>query len=409
MIDAGKDAGGAVGHHDQHADDYDDADYVLAQQTAAPVVVAKLDCVAHPDVCRQQEFIRAYPTLRLFVDGKAFARGASDYQGHRTISEMITWLQYMEEQYSNMLKDDDNDGNENGDDNSDSAQREKARKLHAAHEGTTTPAAAQTKNAAIRDLCVPFFEHTHRVQYTPSFPLSLSLSLFVGTNIHNNPESRRRLNDGSDENSDEAEAWRAHQTNQKRRTYMEWKDADHPGCQLSGHLLLDRAPGNFHILARSKSHDLAPHLTNVSHMVHSLSIGDPMAGVKVVNGDATVPPEVKSKMYPLDGNVYATYNLHEAYHHYFKVVPTKAPGLQVGRRDLKAYQIIPSSQLAYYTSDMVPEVRLLTACVCVRVCVRSTERRLDLRLDVFWVSAFGCRRLGVGVYLVFVFFVLLIA
>lgn len=31
----------------------------------------------------------------------------------------------------------------------------------------------------------------------------------------------------------------------------EWKDEDHPGCQLSGYLMVDRVPGNFHIKARS--------------------------------------------------------------------------------------------------------------------------------------------------------------
>ena len=44
---------------------------------------------------------------------------------------------------------------------------------------------------------------------------------------------------------EEAEAWRVHQQNSKKRTYYEWKEAEHPGCQLSGHLLLDRTPGKY--------------------------------------------------------------------------------------------------------------------------------------------------------------------
>ena len=32
--------------------------------------------------------------------------------------------------------------------------------------------------------------------------------------------------------------------------------SEHPGCQIAGYLFLNRAPGNFHIMARSKSHDL---------------------------------------------------------------------------------------------------------------------------------------------------------
>lgn len=167
------------------------------------------------------------------------------------------------------------------------------------------------------------------------------------------PGASSRFGGGSDE---EKEQWLTHQRNSMKRTYYEWKEAEHPGCQLSGHLLLDRTPGNFHILARSKHHDLAPHLTNVSHMVNSLSIGDPMAITKISNGEAKVPSDVAAKMSPMDGNMYTTFSLHESYHHYLKVVTTKVEGLQVGKRELRAYQIIPSSQLAYYRNDMIPEV-----------------------------------------------------
>jgi hypothetical protein len=139
------------------------------------------------------------------------------------------------------------------------------------------------------------------------------------------------------------------------RLYNEWKESEHPGCQLSGHLLLDRVPGNFHILARSKHHDLSPHLTNVSHMVNSLSIGYPgiaRAGAK------NVPESVQSKLSPMDGNMYTTNNLHESYHHYLKVITTISPGVNL-------YQIIPSTQLSYYKSDMVPEVCYVIVLYCI--------------------------------------------
>ena len=35
------------------------------------------------------------------------------------------------------------------------------------------------------------------------------------------------------------------------RMQREWNEEEHPGCQLSGYLMVDRAPGNFHIKARS--------------------------------------------------------------------------------------------------------------------------------------------------------------
>jgi hypothetical protein len=48
------------------------------------------------------------------------------------------------------------------------------------------------------------------------------------------------------------------------------------GCLLTGFLLVNRVPGNFHIEARSKYHNLNPALTNVSHIVHDLTFGPPM-------------------------------------------------------------------------------------------------------------------------------------
>jgi hypothetical protein len=88
-----------------------------------------------------------------------------------------------------------------------------------------------------------------------------------------------------------------------------------------------------------------------------------------------VPKEVKAKISPLDGNVYVTMNLHESYHHYLKVITTKAPGLQVGRRDLKAYQIIPSSQLSYYRNDQVPEAKFVYDLSPISVAYRHSSRR----------------------------------
>lgn len=167
--------------------------------------------------------------------------------------------------------------------------------------------------------------------------------------------------------------------NSQKRTYNEWKDSEHPGCQLSGHLLLDRVPGNFHILARSKHHDLSPHLTNVSHQVNSLTIGDPYTArvVSEMAGTNGVPSAVSNKMSPMNGNIYTTHNLHESYHHYLKVVSTKVPGHKtaLNRPEQRAYQIIPSSQLAYYKQDMVPEAKFVYDLSPISVSYRTSSRR----------------------------------
>lgn len=163
--------------------------------------------------------------------------------------------------------------------------------------------------------------------------------------------------------SDEEEKWADQVKKHRQRLHHSWNDADHPGCQLSGHLLLDRVPGNFHIQARSPHHDLVPHLTNVSHVVHSLSIGEPVVKKLlergVSRGKIIVPKDFTQKISPMDGNAYVSQELHEAYHHYLKVVTANVDNLQMGRRTLKAYQIIQSSQLSYYDPEVIPEAKFV--------------------------------------------------
>ena len=125
-----------------------------------------------------------------------------------------------------------------------------------------------------------------------------------------------------------------------------WNPRDHPGCQVSGSILLNRVPGNFYIQASSPTLDLAPHMTNVSHEVHSLFFTPEHP---VLGQPSVTPSDYKQKIKPMDGNVYVTSNLHEAYHHYLKLVTTNG----------NAYQVLQSSQLAMYRNDQVPEAKFL--------------------------------------------------
>jgi hypothetical protein len=167
--------------------------------------------------------------------------------------------------------------------------------------------------------------------------------------------ARERLS--GENSSDEEKKWQDQMVKNKKRLHHEWVQEQHPGCQLAGHLLLDRAPGNFHILARSKHHNLAPHLTNVSHLINELYIGDPTAKHWINEGRSAVPPEIKPKLSPLDGNVYRTLDLHESYHHYLKLISTKVEGMKIGTRQLRSYQMLANSQLAYYQKDVTPEAK----------------------------------------------------
>lgn len=158
--------------------------------------------------------------------------------------------------------------------------------------------------------------------------------------------------------SDEEAVWAEKVKRRKQRLHHSWVDAEHPGCQLAGHLLLDRAPGNFHIQARSPHHDLVPYMTNVSHQVHHLSIGEPFAE-RLMEENSIIPGHVRNKLKPMNGNVYVTQELHEAYHHYLKIITTNVEGLRRGNRVFKAYQILYNSQLSYYRNDVVPEARFM--------------------------------------------------
>lgn len=115
-------------------------------------------------------------------------------------------------------------------------------------------------------------------------------------------------------------------------------------------------------------------MTNVSHEVNHLSIGDPLGRSMVEKGKAKLPRDAAAKLTPLDGNVYVTHELHEAYHHYLKVITSNAPGMVVGKREIKAYQIISSSQLALYRNDQIPEAKFTLDLSPISVSYRQSSR-----------------------------------
>jgi hypothetical protein len=176
--------------------------------------------------------------------------------------------------------------------------------------------------------------------------------------------------------SDEEHKWHDKIVRDKKRLHYKWKEEEHPGCQLSGHLLVDRTPGNFHIQARSSNQEFAAHMTNVSHMVNSLTIGDPMVKHLLEQKKTeTVPPNVLAKVNPMDGNVYVNYDLHESYHHYLKLVSTQVEGFKTGRRQLRMFQIVENSQLSYYNTDTIPEAKFAYDLSPIAVGYRTSKRQ----------------------------------
>ena len=73
---------------------YTDEDYDEAIKVELPVLIAKVDCVDHRDFCMKQQ-IRAYPTLKFFVDGEE--KGL--YRGHRTVVEFAHFIAEMEKEH----------------------------------------------------------------------------------------------------------------------------------------------------------------------------------------------------------------------------------------------------------------------------------------------------------------------
>jgi len=164
----------------------------------------------------------------------------------------------------------------------------------------------------------------------------------------------------------------------ENKIHKEWIQKDHPGCEVSGVLMLDHVPGNFHIFARSETHDLAPQLTNLSHQINSLSFGEPFAHRRLETGRVTdVPPGLASKVHPMDGNVYINTNFHEAYHHYLKLVTTNytESGIYGNKKESRVYQMLHQSQLTFYKSDVVPVAKFQYDFSPVAMTYRVKKRK----------------------------------
>lgn len=143
----------------------------------------------------------------------------------------------------------------------------------------------------------------------------------------------------------------------------EWHPESHPGCQVTGSILLHRVPGNFFIQAYSPHHNLAPQMTNVSHEIHSLYFSPSEEEEKIHRHDV-FPPNFTFSTHPMNGNVYVTDKLHEAYHHYIKLVTTND----------RFFQMLQSTQLAQYEEGEVPEAKFIIDLSPIAVRYRRESR-----------------------------------
>jgi len=135
----------------------------------------------------------------------------------------------------------------------------------------------------------------------------------------------------------------------------------HPGCMLIGSILVNRVPGNFHIQMKSKFQNIFPPMANLSHVVNSLSFGTPYTAGRTRSILSAIPDNLvsESNIYPLDETAFVNRQLHQAHHHYIKVVSThvELSNKYLGSDASLLYQMVQSSQNMMYEETEIPEAR----------------------------------------------------
>lgn len=119
-------------------------------------------------------------------------------------------------------------------------------------------------------------------------------------------------------------------------------------CYLTMWFPFCRVPGNFHIEMRSKHHNINPTAANLSHVVNHLSFG-PVLTSSASRKLSQLPDEFfqMKNLNPLDEHMYRNDKLHQAFHHYLKVVSTTLDlgGRHSANNSILAYQMVGSSQM----------------------------------------------------------------
>jgi hypothetical protein len=164
---------------------------------------------------------------------------------------------------------------------------------------------------------------------------------------------------------------------EKKRKLFQQSRPEHPGCQVSGHLMVNRVPGNFHIEAKSKNHNLNAAMTNLTHIVNHLSFGDPIdEKSRKSKRILKQVPEEHRQFAPMDGQLYPTFEYHQAYHHYIKVVSTHLNmGKSGSANSMVTYQFLEQSQIVYYDVNNVPEARFSYDLSPMSVVVEKQGRK----------------------------------
>jgi len=149
------------------------------------------------------------------------------------------------------------------------------------------------------------------------------------------------------------------------------------GCNIEGHIIVKRVPGNFHVSAHAQ-HDLLSSFyemhrgetLNCTHFIHNLHFGESSAALKGVGSAAVAPLSGASQVALMDES---DGGAPRSYEYFLKVVPSKFDKLNGERFD--AYQYVSNSNVItgrfqlpaiYFRYDFSP------------ITVRFTERKTSL-------------------------------
>ena len=134
---------------------------------------------------------------------------------------------------------------------------------------------------------------------------------------------------------------------------------EHPGCEVSGHLKVNRVPGNLHMEAKSTNHEINSQMTNLTHRVNHFSFGAPngpsghfLDFLPIFND---IPKEYRHTN-PMKDKYYPTYHFHQAFHHHLKIISVHQDYF-IG--SAVVYEILEESQLVMYEVMNVPEIKFL--------------------------------------------------
>jgi len=207
---------------------------------------------------------------------------------------------------------------------------------------------------------------------TPDYKMDRTVDALVGY-VKRKLEMDERLKDWEKK---AAESGTSEEDKERHRKLYQGSRPEHPGCQVSGHLMVNRVPGNFHVEAKSNSHNLNAAMTNLSHVVNHLTFGDPMdtRSARTRRILKQVPKEHR-QFKPMNEQAYITEDYHQAYHHYIKVVSTHLIFGASRNNQMTTYQFLEQSQIVYYDETNVPEARFSYDLSPMSVVVEKEGRK----------------------------------